>query len=599
MIKKIPLLGCLLLTALTLVFPVAALSEIQGAEATHIESVSVAPLMEGIKISIVADGRIDNYETFTLDKPDRIVFDLFQLRSPYRKQRKLTTDSKCVKAVRYYGHPDKVRLVIDTMGPYLPAFSADPLADGLEITVGQGPSAAAEISVGQVSDRETVQIRPDADNGPYIRAMAPVVLSAGDSAVSSEKLTLKQTIDQALRANISLKSSREGTKAALALKEIRRSAFLPTLSASYGFQHIHETEDDPSYLLLYGDFPPQDTFALTGTLTQPLFAGFSIVNQYQAAGMGVDVAKLNEKLLRQDVIFSAKQGYFSLLKAQKLLTVSQEAVELLDAHKTVANNFYQVGMIPLNDLLKAQVELANATQNLIVVQNSLDIAKSNLNLILRRDINTPIAIVDVTRYTPFDRGIDYCLKTAEAERMETKVSDLNVKIKNKEVKIAKKDFYPAVSLRGNVYQRGTNWESNGGNTFIDGNSWDVSAVATWNFWEWGRTAQNVKVKRSGLSRAQLQRDSIFDNIRLEVKQAYLRTKEAEKNIISVQTAIEQARENYRISEERYKEQMVTSTDVLDAQTLLSRTMTNYYSALYDFKISKASLYRAMGQEAME
>jgi len=79
----------------------------------------------------------------------------------------------------------------------------------------------------------------------------------------------------------------------------------------------------------------------------------------------------------------------------------------------------------------------------------------------------------------------------------------------------------------------------------------------------------------------------------------LKTKESENNIITVQKAIEQAKENLRISRERYKEQIATSTDVLDAQTLLSRTMTNYYNALYDFKISKASLYRAMSMELAE
>ena len=67
----------------------------------------------------------------------------------------------------------------------------------------------------------------------------------------------------------------------------------------------------------------------------------------------------------------------------------------------------------------------------------------------------------------------------------------------------------------------------------------------------------------------------------------------------MEKAIEQEKENFRINEERYKEQMATSTDVLDAQTLLSRTMTNYYNALYEFKISKASLFRAMGQEVMQ
>ena len=67
------------------------------------------------------------------------------------------------------------------------------------------------------------------------------------------------------------------------------------------------------------------------------------------------------------------------------------------------------------------------------------------------------------------------------------------------------------------------------------------------------------------------------------------------DVISIPTT----KENFRINQERYEEQMNTSTDVLDARTLLSRTMTNYYTSLYDFKISKASLYKAMGRVVLE
>ena len=64
-------------------------------------------------------------------------------------------------------------------------------------------------------------------------------------------------------------------------------------------------------------------------------------------------------------------------------------------------------------------------------------------------------------------------------------------------------------------------------------------------------------------------------------------------------ATEQAKENLRITEERFKEQVSTSTDVLVAQTLQTDTMTNYYNALYDYKIAKAVLYRTIGQEKLE
>ena len=120
-----------------------------------------------------------------------------------------------------------------------------------------------------------------------------------------------------------------------------------------------------------------------------------------------------------------------------------------------------------------------------------------------------------------------------------------------------------------------------------------------NLWEWGRTAYGVREKLSRLAQSKSQKEQVLDNIDLEVKQAFLKTEEAEKNIVTVEKAIEQARENLRITEERYKEQVSTTTDVLVAQTLLTQTMTNYYNALYDFKIAKAVLYRAIGQEVLQ
>ena len=87
----------------------------------------------------------------------------------------------------------------------------------------------------------------------------------------------------------------------------------------------------------------------------------------------------------------------------------------------------------------------------------------------------------------------------------------------------------------------------------------------------------------------------MDSIALEVKQNYLNMLTAEKNINVAAKSIEQAEENLRMSEERYKYQVATATDVLDAVTLLAQARTNYFSALADFNIAKAQLERAMGR----
>jgi len=409
-----------------------------------------------------------------------------------------------------------------------------------------------------------------------------------------EFFTLKQTIESAIKANLGLKSSKEETAAALAVKKARRTQFFPTLSASYGYNRFDAETISSGFTAV-----PKEEYRFVTSFSQPVFTGFSLLRQYDIAKLGLDRAQVKEKLVRQDIILDAKNAYFQLLQNQKLHDIAQKTVVQIRAQKEVADNFYQVGMTPLNDLLQAQVELANAKQELIVAKNNLDNAESNFNTLLRRPINTPVALKDILDYSPFEETLEYCLAEAEKNRFEVKIADMEIEIAQKELDLTKKDYFPSIDLKGNYFKYGTRWDVDGGEGIYDPSGWNIEAVAKWNFWEWGRTTYGVKEKHSRFSQAQLKKQEILDNIHLEVKNAYLRTQEAERAIKTVETAIEQAKENFRINQERYKEQISTQTDVLIAQTLLSRTMTNYYNALYAFKISKATLYRTIGQEVIE
>ena len=420
---------------------------------------------------------------------------------------------------------------------------------------------------------------------------------------SDGKFDLTQTIDTALKANLSLKQSKEEVNAALATKKARTTNFFPTLSARYGYIR----RDEPTVQKLIGQqgqetlviINPEDEYNFVTSFSQPIFTGFALINQYKIASLGLDVAEISEKLTRQDVILDAKNAYYSILKSQKLMDVAEDTVKQVSAQKEVAENMYQVGMSPLNDLLQSQVQLANDKQRFITAQNNLEISKSQFNTLLRRPVNAPVAIVDILDYTPFEHDIDYCLDQANQNRLELQVADLEVQIAEKDYKLSQRNYFPSIDLTGTLTRRGTEWDVDGGEGIGDKKFWDIRATATWDFWQWGRTRYGVKERLSRLSQAKYRKDQILDNIELEVKQAYLRTKETEKNITTVEKAIEQAKENLRITEERYKEQVSTTTDVLVAQTLLTDTMTNYYNALYDFKIAKAVLYRAIGQEILE
>jgi outer membrane protein len=423
------------------------------------------------------------------------------------------------------------------------------------------------------------------------------------AAADNGRFNLSQTIETALEANLELQRSKDEIEAATANKSARGTQFLPTLRAEYGYLR----RDNPTRQSLgiqNGQIVdvltnPEDEYNFVTTFTQPIFSGFALYNQYKIADLGLDIAEFTQKLTRQNVILDAKNAYYSILKAQKLTGVADETVKQIAAQKDVAENMYQVGMSPLNDLLQSQVQLANAKQDLIKARNNLAVAKSQFNTLLRRPVNAPVSVVDILDFTPWEHDIDYCLAQAEELRLEIEVADLQIHVAEKEYQLSQSDFYPSVNLTGAWRRRGTDWDVDGGEGIGDKDSWDIRATASWDFWQWGRTRYGVKEKLSRLSQAKLRKQQTLDNINLEVKEAYLKTRESQQNITTIEKAIEQAKENLRITEERYKEQVSTTTDVLVAQTLLTETMTNYYNALYDFKIAKAILYRGLGQEVLE
>ncbi len=421
--------------------------------------------------------------------------------------------------------------------------------------------------------------------------------ACGDEAAALPDMDLDRTVALALEANISARISSERTRAADAVVKARRTEFLPTFSTQYGYSRYDEPRFtvDPSLGVISSD----EQYRWVTSVTQPLFTGFSLTTQHKLAQMGLDAARLNEALVRQDIVFNAKRIYFLLLQAQKLKVVAEEAVTMLEAQTEVAVNYHEVGMTPLNDLLKTKVELANARQDLVAAQNNLEIARADFNLLLRRPIGTSVTPMDILDFEPLSRSLTECLEAAEKDRVEVAVAGLEIEIRDKEVSLAQKDYYPTVQVQGNYYKLGTDWQVDGGEGISDSSFWDVQAQARWDFWQWGKTGHGVAEKKSKLAEARLNRSELLDNIQRQVKQAWLKADEFEKNIVTVQSAIDQAREGFRISEALFKEQMATSTDVLDARTQLSETMTRYYNALYDFQIAVAALDRAMGKPSID
>ncbi len=107
---------------------------------SELEGVDAEVLDDGVKIMIEADGAITDYKDFSIPVSDtlpaRIVFDVYNIDSPYTKQEKVPVNSRWVKKVRHFAHPDKIRFVIETDQMFLSSYSAKAVNNGLLIQIG-------------------------------------------------------------------------------------------------------------------------------------------------------------------------------------------------------------------------------------------------------------------------------------------------------------------------------------------------------------------------------------------------------------------------------------------------------------------------------
>jgi outer membrane protein len=422
------------------------------------------------------------------------------------------------------------------------------------------------------------------------------------TGLTAEPLTLEASIDIALKNSFTINIAREGTKSATAQKREAVTGFLPKFNTSYSYTRLNETPFSRFQNLPAGFPIPNGTEIPAGTQSnynwtiearQPLFTGGGLIANYQASRIGEDAARIEETAKQQDVVRDVKIAYFDVLRAQRIMETAYQSVEMLTAHRDVAINYFKVGMIPKNDLLHAEVELANGRQSLTRAQNAVELTHARFNTILKRRIFTPVQIVDILQYTPLEKQLDECWDVALKNRPELKISALKARQAEKMVRVAQSEYLPNLSLVGNYTRFGDN-PSVSGSDYKDAESWYVMGVASWNFWEWGKTKFRVDASRARENQALEAAKELNDQIALEIKSAYLNLQESQKQIAVSQKVIEQADENFRITQERFKEQVATSTEVLDAQTLLTKAKAEYANALGDFNISYAKLDRAMG-----
>ena len=162
--------------------------------ANYLKTVTASTFKDKTTVEVKADGVINDYKSFTMDRPPRIVFDLYHLKSPYDTQQIISVASPWVQRIRYFAHPDKVRLVLETPKSYLSKYSAFPNEIGLLIDVGDtraAPGKASQTAPDAASGTQQAKLTweevPNADTYNIYWSTSPGVTSRNGNKISNVK----------------------------------------------------------------------------------------------------------------------------------------------------------------------------------------------------------------------------------------------------------------------------------------------------------------------------------------------------------------------------------------------------------------------------
>jgi len=406
-----------------------------------------------------------------------------------------------------------------------------------------------------------------------------IALAAGNN---DDTLSLEECIEIVVASNPELAMARSDLENREALLNSSKKDLYPTLSAQYSYLH----QPNEVYTL-------PDLFTYGVTAEQPLYRGKSLITSVKQAELSRESSQLAIEQLTNTLVFEVYGRYYELLRALKLEDEARQSVLRLQSHSKDAKAFYEAGLIPKNDMLQSEVELAQGEQDLVDAENVSAMAKSRLNVLMERPVGALLNIEDHSEYVIQDINWDEVIEMARENRAEIAQSDKAVQIAENDIVLKKAPYLPSVTLSAS-YDRVGDEIGAAPAPGIPSEVKTVKAVATWQLWTWLKDRDDVLAAEKNLQKAKKSVTKTVNEVTLDARNSYLRLEQAAKRIKVSEKAIEHARENYRINQAQYQAQLATSTDVLDAQTLLSQAMTNYYDALYGYQLALAAIDKSKG-----
>lgn len=438
----------------------------------------------------------------------------------------------------------------------------------------------------------------------YKKAKNVLALTAALSVLCSQsvfaatlELDLEETIQRALLTNPSVKIAEYNRKAAKADYSAAKSARGISISLShdsgrggYADNRSYVITDNMGRQIPRYDKSIGNSHSNSITASLPIFTGGELQGQIGQAKANYRSMLSAEEQAYNEMKETATTGYFNMLNATNMKALRQESVDRLQAHLDNVIAQYNVGIVARADVLRSEVELANAQQNYITASNEYDVAEATLNNIIGTPLGTTLLLKDRLQYEPYENDMAYCLAYSEQHRPELKQAEYAIDSAEAALVVARSGHMPKVYANAS-----NNWGGNGSDwPGDDDENWSVGVTASMNVFDSGVTWSKIHAAQENLAKAKESQRQIKDNVELEVRTDYLNLREAEKRITTTQVAVASAEEDYHIAVVRYQAGVGTNIDVMDAQEALTQAKTNYYQALYNYNTSKAALNTSMG-----
>ena len=324
------------------------------------------------------------------------------------------------------------------------------------------------------------------------------------------------------------------------------------------------------------------------TASLPIFTGGKLSGTIKQAKANYQYNEVGVQRTYNEMRSTVTNGYFTMLQADNMQKLSAESVTRLENHLKNVQAQYDVGVVAKVDVLRSQVELANAKQTLIQAENSYQVAEANMNKIVGLPMDTSLKLDNLLVYNAYDKNMDDCLAYAAEHRPELMQAKYGVDAAKGALMVARSGHMPQVAASASQTWSDTNWPGD------ENGNWGVGVNVSLNVFDTGVTLSKIHGAEADLKKAQETYRDTVDSVNLDVRSNYLGLREAEKRISTTKLAVEQADEDYRIAQLRYMSGVGTNTDVLDAQVALTQAKTNYTQALYDYNTSRTALETSIG-----